>query len=165
MNVACACCEKAVQETDSVRLLHRSDITICFDCLNWLNTRRERHIHAHSGGWVVSFSEPVFVVTDMAQAADHYQKLGFDVTFATDGYAFAEHGALNLHLELTEEGGPRPGGGVLYIHCDDADAVVAEWRKAGLEVPGPENKPWGKYEGEHVDPDGNIIRFGSPPVG
>jgi hypothetical protein len=27
---------------------------------------------------------------------------------------------------------------------------------------GDENKPWGKYEGSHVDPDGNIIRFGSP---
>jgi catechol 2,3-dioxygenase-like lactoylglutathione lyase family enzyme len=106
--------------------------------------------------------EPVFVVADMARAADHYRKLGFEVTYFNDVYAFAEHGALNLHLERTEENGLRPGGGVLYVHCDDAAEVSAEWRKAGLEITDPENKPWGKYEGSHVDPDGNIIRFGSP---
>jgi hypothetical protein len=162
LTVQCACCEKSVEETDSVRLLHKADVTICFDCLSWLNTQHDRHVRARSGGWVVTGHEPVFVVADMAKAADHYSKLGFDITFYDGGYAFAEHGALNLHLELTEDIGPRPGGGVLYIHCVDADDVVAEWRKAGLEVSGPENKPWGKYEGEHVDLDGNIIRFGSP---
>jgi predicted enzyme related to lactoylglutathione lyase len=160
--VQCTCCEKSVDHSESVQLLHASDVTICFDCLNWLNSQRDRHVRTHSGGWVVTFYEPVFVVADMTRAADHYQKLGFGVTYHDDGYAFAEHGRLNLHLERTEENGPRAGGGVLYIHCDDADDVVAEWRKAGLEVTDPENKPWGKYEGEHVDPDGNIIRFGSP---
>jgi catechol 2,3-dioxygenase-like lactoylglutathione lyase family enzyme len=162
VKVACACCKTSVDETNSVQLLHASDVTICFDCLSWLNTQRDRHARAHSGGWVVSGYEPVFVVADMERAADHYRKLGFEVSAWDDGYAFAEHGTLNLHLERTEDGGPRPGGGVLYVHCDNADDVVAEWRKAGLEVTSPENKPWGKYEGSHVDPDGNIIRFGSP---
>jgi catechol 2,3-dioxygenase-like lactoylglutathione lyase family enzyme len=163
VNIECSCCQKSVDETNSVRLLHKQDVTICFDCLNWLNQQRDRHERAHSGGWVVTRYEPVFVVSDMARAADHYSKLGFEFTQVVDGYAFAEHGGLNLHIELTEENGPRPGGGVLYIHCGDADEVAAEWRKAGLAVTAPENKPWGKYEGEHVDPDGNLIRFGSPP--
>jgi catechol 2,3-dioxygenase-like lactoylglutathione lyase family enzyme len=162
MTGGCACCEKPVRETDSVRLLHNSDVAICFDCLDWLNTQRDRHVRAHGGGWVVAGSEPVFVVADMPRAADHYRKLGFEITYHDDSYAFAEHGSLNLHLELSVDDEPRPGGGVLYVHCDDADDVVAEWRKAGLVLTGPENKPWGKYEGEHVDPDGNIIRFGSP---
>jgi hypothetical protein len=77
-----------------------------FDCLNWLNSRRDRHVHAARGGWVVSGYEPVFVVADMPAAADHYKS---------------------------------------------SDSTSA-----------PENKPRGKYEGSHVDPDGNIIRFGSP---
>ena len=162
MTVTCAFCEKSVAETDAVRLLHNADVTICADCLNWLNSQRDRRVRARSGGWAVTAHETVFVVSDMPRAADHYRKLGFAITYHDDSYAFAEHGALNLHLERTEENGPRPGGGVLYIHCDDAEAVVAEWRKAGIEVPDPENKPWGKYESEHVDPDGNIIRFGSP---
>lgn len=161
MTVVCTCCEKVVDETGTVRL-HKSDVKICSDCLNWLNTQRDRHLRAHGGGWVVTAHDPVFVVGDMARAADHYGRLGFEVTYHDDTYAFAEHGALNLHLELSSAGGPRPGGGVLYVHCADADDVVGEWRKAGIEVGDPENMPWGKYEAEHVDPDGNIIRFGSP---
>lgn len=162
MNMACACCEKSVEETNSVRLLHNAEVKICFDCLDWLKNQRNRHDRAHSGGWVVTAHEPVLVVADMGRAADHYRRLGFNVTYYDDSYAFAEHGALNLHLELAGANGQRPGGGVIYIHCADADDVVDEWRKAGLTVTEPENKPWGKYEGEHVDPDGNVIRFGSP---
>ncbi len=143
-------------------MLHKADVTICFDCLSWLNIQGDRHVRAHSGGWVVTAHEPHFVVADMAKAVDHYGGLGFDVTFHDGSYAFAEHGALNLHLELTEDKRPRPGGGVLYIHRVDADEVVAAWRKAGLDVSGTESKPSGKYEGEHIDLDGNIIRFGSP---
>jgi len=26
----------------------------------------------------------------------------------------------------------------------------------------PEDTEWGQHEGAHVDPDGNVIRFGSP---
>lgn len=162
MTALCSCCERSVGESECVTLLHRSDVTICSDCLNWLNTQRARHVRAHNGGWAVTAHDPVFVVADMERAADHYRKLGFEVSYHDDNYAFAEHGALNLHLELAEANGPGPGSGVLYIHCLDADDVVEAWRKAGIDITDPENKPWGKLEGEHVDPDGNIIRFGSP---
>ena len=162
MTVECTCCKRSVEGTDAVRLLHEPDVKICSDCLQWLTSQRDRHDRARNGGWIVTDYDPVFVVADMTAAADHYRKLGFDVSYHDDTYAFAEHGRLNLHLELTEHGGPRPGGGVLYVHCVDADDLVEEWRKAGIEITEPENKPWGKYEGEHVDPDGNIIRFGSP---
>jgi uncharacterized glyoxalase superfamily protein PhnB len=52
--------------------------------------------------------------------------------------------------------------GVLYIHVDDADQLAENWRKAGMDVTAPENEDYGKREGQHVDPDGNLIRFGSP---
>jgi uncharacterized glyoxalase superfamily protein PhnB len=45
---------------------------------------------------------------------------------------------------------------------DDADALAEEWRRAGAEVHGPEDTPWGQHEGAMVDPDGNVIRFGAP---
>ena len=45
---------------------------------------------------------------------------------------------------------------------DDADALVAEWRESGADVRPPEDTPWGQHEGVTPDPDGNIIRFGSP---
>jgi hypothetical protein len=31
-----------------------------------------------------------------------------------------------------------------------------------LEVTGPDDLDYGKREGSHTDPDGNLIRFGSP---
>jgi uncharacterized glyoxalase superfamily protein PhnB len=56
----------------------------------------------------------------------------------------------------------KPVPSKLYLHCDDADELADAWRKAGLEVPGPEDYDYGKREGTHTDPDGNLIRFGSP---
>lgn len=50
----------------------------------------------------------------------------------------------------------------LYLHCDDADELADSWRKAGLEVAGPEDYDYGKREGTHTDLDGHVIRFGSP---
>ncbi len=49
-----------------------------------------------------------------------------------------------------------------YVWVDDADELAEEWRAAGAEVHGPEDTEWGQHEGALVDPDGNVIRFGSP---
>jgi uncharacterized glyoxalase superfamily protein PhnB len=40
--------------------------------------------------------------------------------------------------------------------------VAAEWRETGIDVDGPEDEDYGKREGSVTDPDGNVIRFGSP---
>jgi hypothetical protein len=40
--------------------------------------------------------------------------------------------------------------------------LADEWRNAGMEVKAPFDTDYGKHEGSHIDPDGNIIRFGSP---
>jgi uncharacterized glyoxalase superfamily protein PhnB len=48
------------------------------------------------------------------------------------------------------------------VHVDDADALAAEWLAAGVEVGGPVDYDYGKREGRHTDPEGNLIRFGSP---
>ena len=77
-------------------------------------------------------------------------------------YAFAKWGNLVIHLARDEHPEAHMTS-TLYIHVDDADEVAAAWRKAGMEVVGPENQDYGKREGRHVDPDGNVIRFGGPP--
>ena len=56
----------------------------------------------------------------------------------------------------------RPSQATAYLFVDDADGLAAEWREAGADVRSPEDTPWGKREGVTIDPDGNIIRFGSP---
>jgi uncharacterized glyoxalase superfamily protein PhnB len=48
------------------------------------------------------------------------------------------------------------------MHVDDADALAEEWRAAGVQFVEPADFDYGKREGSHADPDGNVIRFGSP---
>jgi uncharacterized glyoxalase superfamily protein PhnB len=49
-----------------------------------------------------------------------------------------------------------------YLWVDDADALAREWAATGADVRPPEDTEWGQHEGVLIDPDGNIIRFGSP---
>jgi hypothetical protein len=48
------------------------------------------------------------------------------------------------------------------MHVNDADQLAEDWRTPGVAVVGPEDFDYGKREGSHTDPDGNLIRFGSP---
>ncbi len=140
---------------------HR-DISICYDCLDWLNRKRDKQVKGHGGGWMAVGFEPIFAVADVPRSTDHYAKLGFEISHHDEGYAFA-HRDTDLTIHITQAGGDSPPPtGALYIHCEDADQLADEWRKAGLIVSGPEDYDYGKREGSHVDPDGNLIRFGSP---
>ena len=49
-----------------------------------------------------------------------------------------------------------------YLFVEDADALAATWLAASGDVRLPQVTEWGKHEGALVDPDGNVIRFGSP---
>ena len=117
---------------------------------------------AHNGGWKAGGFEPIFAVKDVSRSTDHYARMGFEISFHDGNYAFA-HRDRNLTIHLTRgDDGDIAGGGSLYIHCENADDMADEWRKAGLEVIGPQDESYGKREGSHTDPDGNLIRFGSP---
>ena len=104
---------------------------------------------------------PVFSVASVSNSVEHYRLLGFDVQEyeGDDAYAFAVMGGMEIHLQQDDQ--PHPAR--VYLYVDDADALYARWRVAG--VPGrtiaPEDTEYGMREGAHFDPDGNILRFGS----
>ncbi len=158
--VTCSCCGEA-PEQGVVRLLCHRKIVICYQCLDWLDTQRRRQVAATGGGAAVTGIEPVFRVTDVGRAVDHYQRLGFRTSYHDESYAFAHRDHLTIHLAHAGDAATA-GGSVLYLHVDDADQLAAEWRKAGVTVSGPEDYDYGQHEGFHVDPDGNRLRFGSP---
>jgi catechol 2,3-dioxygenase-like lactoylglutathione lyase family enzyme len=106
--------------------------------------------------------EPIFVVSDVPRAVAHYEQLGFSTSHHDDGYAFAHRNGLTIHLAGPGVDPERVGRGSIYMHVNDADHLADEWRMTGAEVTGPEDLDWGKREGRHADPDGNLIRFGSP---
>jgi hypothetical protein len=49
-----------------------------------------------------------------------------------------------------------------YLWVDNSDALANERLAVGAEVHMPEDTEWGQHEGAVVDPDGNVLRFGSP---
>lgn len=111
---------------------------------------------------IVGF-EPCFRVTDVERAVAHYQLLGFSTSYHDETYAFAHRDGLTIHL-ADDDGSPHQTT-MLYLHVDDADELAREWGAAGVEVTEPQDFEYGKHEGSHVDPDGNLIRFGSPVKG
>jgi len=155
----CSCCGQTPEQF--VQLLSQRDVVICYKCLDWLVAKRDRKIAANGGAVRVVSVEPVFAVTDVTRAVDHYQRLGFKTSHHDETYAFAHRDDLTIHLALAD-GSQSAGGGALYLHVDDADQLADDWRKAGVHVAGPQDSDDGKREGWHADPDGNNIRFGSP---
>jgi Ser/Thr protein kinase RdoA (MazF antagonist) len=118
-----------------------------------------------------SFS-PVFPVRDLRRALAHYASLGFEVLPYDDGdgYGFAERDGVGLHLSLDEEHGPEADHrhvGTAYLYVEDADALFEEWARPGTGglTRRVGDTPYKLREGSHVDPDGNLIRFGSPMPG
>ncbi len=118
-----------------------------------------------------SFS-PVFPVRDVRRALAHYASLGFEVQpYADgDGYGFAGRDEVSLHLSLDEGHGPEADHqhvGTAYLYVEDADALYEEWARPGVGglTRHVGDTPYKLREGSHVDPDGNLIRFGSPMPG
>lgn len=109
---------------------------------------------------------PAFPVRDLAASLAHYARLGFTTSEytgdgAAGGYGFARRDGVELQLGTVPDG-RAVSPATAYLYVDDADALAAEWRETDADVRSPEDTPWGQREGVMIDPDGNIIRFGSP---
>ena len=113
-------------------------------------------------GQLRSFS-PIFPVRDLGAALAHYAALGFDTLAYEDGdeYGFANRDGVGLHLAASAE---HEAPGAAYLYVRDADALYEQWTRPGVgghtHPVGP--TPYQLREGSHIDPDGNLIRFGSP---
>ncbi len=106
---------------------------------------------------------PIFGVRDLAAALEHYASLGFRTSVYDDAdyYGFADRDGTGLHLARRDDD-MHPGTAYLYVR--DADALYEEWSRPGI---GGHTHPavptdYQLREGSHTDPDGNLIRFGSP---
>jgi hypothetical protein len=107
----------------------------------------------------------IFPVRDLGAALEHYRQLGFTVrAYEGGGYGFVERGPVELHLAEIADIDPGTNVCAVYLFVDDADALHAEWSAAAVvgRLVEPVETDYGLREGAHVDPDGNLIRFGSP---
>ena len=110
---------------------------------------------------------PVVPVRDLDAALARYERMGF-TTRRYDGperYGFADRGGVSLHLNEWGEHDPLRTAGVVYLYVSDADAVFAEWSRAGIEgqFREPFDTDYGLREFAFVDVDGTLHRVGSRP--
>lgn len=108
---------------------------------------------------------PILAVRDLDAALGQYRTLGFDVHAYEGGaaYGFVERDDLCLHLAEDPALDPAGNDCAVYLYVNDAEAFYAQWRAtrpAGRLV-APVDTDYGLREGAHIDPDGNLLRFGS----
>jgi uncharacterized protein len=115
---------------------------------------------------------PGLPITDMARTVEHYRRLGF--TFSAPGsavpaeaeFAIAERDGIALHFALKKDHDPARTATWIYIGVEDADAMNEEFIAAGAGQSRPvRNTGYKMREFAHIDPDGNLLLFGSrlPP--
>jgi hypothetical protein len=105
---------------------------------------------------------PIFPTADLDAMRSHYVALGFDVHVHEGGYGTAARDGVCLHFRHAPDLGPADERGAAYIAVDDADALWAEWRAAGVgETSDLFDPGFGVWEAAHTDGDGNLLRFGS----
>jgi catechol 2,3-dioxygenase-like lactoylglutathione lyase family enzyme len=102
---------------------------------------------------------PILHVADAQVSSHWYGQLGFEVewqhTFGPEMplYVSLRRGEGRLHLsEHRLDGGPASH---VYLYVDDVNSIVPQGAI-------PEDRPWGMREARLTDPDGNIVRIGSP---
>ena len=104
---------------------------------------------------------PVLRVSDLASALTFYRDvLGFTVEFEYDDYVILEIDHSQVHLAKPAAGKP-PGGGTVYVFCEDVDEYFGKIRARGAK---PASEPCNQFymmrDFTINDPDGNQLSFG-----
>jgi ankyrin repeat protein len=115
---------------------------------------------------------PGLPTTDMARTVEHYQRLGFTFSvagsaeqaqFAEAGFAIGERDGVSLHFALKPDHDPSRTAAWVYISVEDADELSAEFDASGAgQGRTPRDTDYKMRELAHIDPDGNMLLFGSP---
>jgi uncharacterized protein len=159
----CWCCGEERSESELARLECHSEVALCDVCLDWLGDKQ-----ALRRGNRLRRAIPILATADIARALEHYAALGFETeAWGGGGYGFASRDGVELHLAEIEDHDPATNIVSCYLFVGDADALHAEWvdARAGGQLEAPSDTDYGLREGRHVDPDGNIVRYGSPLPG
>jgi len=102
---------------------------------------------------------PILRVANLAASIDYYvQKLGFKVAWQYPYFAQLNRGRSTLFLSMGDQGHP---GSWVWMGCEDADALFAEYRATGAKIRNPPTNYQWALELQVEDLDGNVLRIGS----
>ena len=112
---------------------------------------------------------PGMPTTDMARTVEHYGRLGFvfsapgSPSLADAEFVIGERDGIGLHFALKPEHDPATTATWVFIGVEDADEMAAELTAAGMDQGRPvRTTDYKMRQIAHIDPDGNLLLFGSP---
>ncbi|KAK3367564.1 hypothetical protein B0H63DRAFT_83716 [Podospora didyma] len=128
------------------------------------SSAQQAQVAAAAPTWKLESIAPVFCTGNLERWLEHYKALGFEVSSYGNEYGYAIlDGVKVIHAQVNPYHSPTLTDGCAYLYVDDADAVFAVWSVAPhtRRHLAPRNTEYGLREGGHIDPDGNLIRYGS----
>jgi catechol 2,3-dioxygenase-like lactoylglutathione lyase family enzyme len=116
---------------------------------------------------------PVLPARDLHETLAFYERLGFALQGAPIeryGYLIVARGSIELHFFDQPRVDPLTTDAGCYVRVRDADALHREWKAVGVPTDpttGSRLMPvtdtdYGLREFALVDPNGNLLRLGSP---
>ena len=114
---------------------------------------------------------PILPARDFEQTARFYEALGFSVAaqyHPPDAYLIMRRGDVDLHFFPHAELDPATSICGCYIRTDQVDCVYEAFARAALPAMGIPRltpfaaRPWGMREFALIDPNGSLLRIGTP---
>jgi len=100
--------------------------------------------------------------TDVGRTVKFYEALGFSVV-VRDDFVMTRRDSIELFLSLMPDHDPKRTASCVFVRVDDADALHAQWRTTGSDcIKTLRNTNYGMREFAVIDPDGNLMLYGSP---
>jgi hypothetical protein len=99
--------------------------------------------------------------TNIERTIENYARLGFTATLVMDDFAIIEREGVELHFALKPDHDPARTATWIYIRVEDADAFYKDMKSAGVDINEPRDTDYRMREIPYVDPDNNLILFGS----
>jgi hypothetical protein len=104
---------------------------------------------------------PIMPTTDIDRTRRHYEQLGFSVKVVGD-FTLTRCDDIELFFSLSPQHDPKKTASCIYVRVTDADVLHARWRTANIPGLGQlRDTDYDMREFAYVDPDGNMILFGS----
>ena len=105
---------------------------------------------------------PIMPTTDIARTKSFYERLGFTVNLYGD-FVMTKRDDIELFLSLKPEHDPKKTASCIYVRVKNADALHERWKSGGVAgLRELQDTDYRMREFPCIDPDGNLILFGSP---
>lgn len=107
---------------------------------------------------------PIMPSTDIARTAAFYRALGFVMDDPDGDFLMMRRDGIELFFGVNREHDPKTMAACIYVRVSDSDALHRLWQ--GLDgVKEPKDQDYGQRDLPVIDPDNNMVLFGSPLPG